>query len=33
VTLEVSFTLLENIYSVGIAHDDGHLRSSYFLQL
>jgi hypothetical protein len=29
-TLEVSFTLLENIYSRGITHDDFHLRSSYF---
>ncbi len=36
-TLEVSFmlldssiTLLENIYSTGVTHDDCHLRSSYF---
>ncbi len=29
-TLEVPFTLLENIYIDGITHDDCHLRSSYF---
>jgi hypothetical protein len=29
-TLEVSFMLLENIYSTGITHDNCHLRSSYF---
>ncbi len=29
-TLEVSFVLLDNIYSTGITHDDHHLRSSYF---
>jgi hypothetical protein len=29
-TLEVSFMLLENIYSAGITHDNRHLRSSYF---
>jgi hypothetical protein len=28
--LEVSFTLLENIYRAGITHDNRHLRSSYF---
>ncbi len=30
-TLEVSFTLLENIYSEVITHDDLHLRLSYFI--
>ncbi len=29
-TLEVSFTLLENIYSTGITRDNHHLRSSNF---
>ncbi len=30
-TLEVSFMILENIYSTGITHDNCHLRLSYFL--
>jgi hypothetical protein len=30
-TLEVSFTLLENIYSTGVTHEDRHLRSLYFI--
>jgi hypothetical protein len=29
-TLEVSFMLLEIIYSTCITHDDRHLQSSYF---
>jgi hypothetical protein len=29
-TLEVSFMLLENIYSTRVTHDDCHLRLSYF---
>jgi len=29
-TLEVSFMLLENLYSTVITHDDRHLQSSYF---
>ncbi len=29
-TLEVSFMLLDNIYSTGVTHDDYNLRSSYF---
>ena len=29
-TLEVSFKLLENIYSKGITHDNCHLRLPYF---
>jgi hypothetical protein len=32
-TLEVSFMLLENIYSTGITHDDHHLPSSYFYNI
>jgi hypothetical protein len=29
-TLEVSFMVLEHIYSTGVTHDDRHLLSSYF---
>ncbi len=29
-TLEVSFKLIENIYSKGVTHDDCHLQLSYF---
>jgi hypothetical protein len=29
-TLEVSFMLLENIYSTDVTHGDHHLRPSYF---
>ncbi len=32
-TLEVSFMLLENIYSTGITHDDRHLPASYFYSI
>ncbi len=30
ITLEVSFTLLENIFSTGVTHDDRHLWPLYF---
>jgi hypothetical protein len=29
-TLEVSFMLLENVYSTGVTYDNLHLRSSHF---
>jgi hypothetical protein len=29
-TLEVSFTLLENIYNTGVTHYNCHLRALYF---
>jgi hypothetical protein len=29
-TLEVSFMVIENIYSTGVPHDDCHLQSLYF---
>jgi hypothetical protein len=33
-TLEVSFMLLENIYSTGITHDDDrHLQASYLYNI
>jgi hypothetical protein len=31
-TLEVLFTLLENIHSTGISHDNRHLRSYIFMR-
>ncbi len=30
-TLEVSFMLLENIYSTGVTHDDHHMRIVVYL--
>jgi hypothetical protein len=29
--LELSFMLLENIYSTGVTHDDRHSQLSYFI--